>query len=450
MKTEKDYARAIEEITKVNKEVKESFSDTQKELTEYQKKLENSEKKVFDFNGEVDRSKRAIRILKRDLVDINGEMLGNERAIEFLQKAMKKLGTQVSNTTLKWKDFIITTSDQAVIDKMRKMREELERLQNDLDNLGPGQEFRFDDEIEEMMDDAIETMDDKGDEFVKENEKIVERTKREWDGLADHRREVVSGLIDLGETLSDSLFEINQTDRERELEALQTDTEKKLVLAGENEERKAQILEESELRRQAILNEQRAADRRNFFFEQGLALAEVWIQTRLAVAQAIALSPITFGEPFASYARKQGYINAGIIAAQTIPAFATGTKRVIGPGTETSDSIHAKLSKNERVIKASHNREIGYDMSNEDLVAAAKFYQSYPEALRGDLADLKGTSSRLNPKDLAKEISTPIVDQLKRQPGVAIQIDKHGSHLSVVKGQSRFHYLEEQFGITIK
>ncbi|MEO1256318.1 MAG: hypothetical protein AAFY41_15725, partial [Bacteroidota bacterium] len=104
--------------------------------------------------------------------------------------------------------FIITTSDQAVVDKMRAAREELEELQKALGEASPVDQ-QFDDEIADMMDDAISEMDQKGDEFVKANEEIVERTKQEWEALRDHRAEVVGGLIDLGTTLTDSTISKN-------------------------------------------------------------------------------------------------------------------------------------------------------------------------------------------------------------------------------------------------
>ncbi|MEO1256317.1 MAG: hypothetical protein AAFY41_15720, partial [Bacteroidota bacterium] len=234
-----------------------------------------------------------------------------------------------------------------------------------------------------------------------------------------------------------------------ELEALNAQTEAKLALAGDNENRKAEILQEAQQREQQIRADQAASERRQFLFEQALSLAEVFIQTRLAVAKAVAISPVTFGEPFASYARIQGAISAAIIAAQTIPAFAEGTERVLGPGTETSDSIDAKLSKNERVVKASQNKEIGYDMSNEELVEAAKFYKQIPYALRGDLMDITHRQPMVNQVIDPKAISDPIIRQLKKQKGVSINVDRHGATVVLQKDLQRVKYLSDRFGIDI-
>ncbi|MEQ9565183.1 MAG: hypothetical protein RLN85_05105, partial [Pseudomonadales bacterium] len=79
-----------------------------------------------------------------------------------------------------------------------------------------------------------------------------------------------------------------------------------------------------------------------------------------------------------------------------------------------------------------------------------KFYKSMPGEVRSDLISLMNSNASLDPKILAAEISRPIVKQLKSQPGVAITIDEHGSHLSVVKGMDRFTYLEKYFNVKIK
>lgn len=58
-----------------------------------------------------------------------------------------------------------------------------------------------------------------------------------------------------------------------------------------------------------------------------------------------------------------------------LPAFKEGTPYVNGEGTETSDSILARLSKGERVLNAKQNRAIGA-ISNEDLTYYVKLGQS--------------------------------------------------------------------------
>lgn len=62
----------------------------------------------------------------------------------------------------------------------------------------------------------------------------------------------------------------------------------------------------------------------------------------------------------------------------SVPAFKEGTDYVQGPGTETSDSITARLSKGERVVNAYQNKDLRSMgiITNKDLVEYAKLGKS--------------------------------------------------------------------------
>ena len=59
------------------------------------------------------------------------------------------------------------------------------------------------------------------------------------------------------------------------------------------------------------------------------------------------------------------------VAKSKLLQFAEGTEYVHGPGTETSDSIPAMLSRGERVLTASQNKQIN-GISNDNLVELAQ------------------------------------------------------------------------------
>lgn len=65
-------------------------------------------------------------------------------------------------------------------------------------------------------------------------------------------------------------------------------------------------------------------------------------------------------------------------AFASVPAFKDGTDYVQGPGTETSDSITARLSKGERVVNAYQNKDLRSMgiITNKDLVEYAKLGKS--------------------------------------------------------------------------
>jgi len=90
------------------------------------------------------------------------------------------------------------------------------------------------------------------------------------------------------------------------------------------------------------------------------AIFDILIESAVAVVKSI-LKPWLIPAILANTA-----IQVAAVAAVPIPAYAEGTDYVNGPGTETSDSIPAKLSKGERIVPANINKQLA-GISNKDL-----------------------------------------------------------------------------------
>jgi len=86
--------------------------------------------------------------------------------------------------------------------------------------------------------------------------------------------------------------------------------------------------------------------------------------------------------------------------------FATGTERVRGEGTWTSDSIPVNLSKDERVIKSSDNARLGFErMSNKQLVHYALLGQRvHSDPLFAFAMGLRGQQSKLEESKLSLQV----------------------------------------------
>lgn len=86
--------------------------------------------------------------------------------------------------------------------------------------------------------------------------------------------------------------------------------------------------------------------------------------------------------------------------------FATGTERVRGEGTWTSDSVPVNLSKDERVIKSSDNAKLGFErMSNKQLVHYALLGQRvHTDPLFAFAMGLRGQQSKLEESKLSLQV----------------------------------------------
>ena len=87
-------------------------------------------------------------------------------------------------------------------------------------------------------------------------------------------------------------------------------------------------------------------------FERQLALFQVAIDTAASAGKTAAQLGYPAAIPFIALAITQGAARAALIATQPLPAFKDGEIDIDGPGTGTSDSILARISKGESVVNA--------------------------------------------------------------------------------------------------
>jgi hypothetical protein len=167
---------------------------------------------------------------------------------------------------------------------------------------------------------------------------------------------------------------------------------------------------------------------------KALAIAQTTIETFLGAQRAFSQTP---GEIFiksaaAAAAVAQGLARVGAISNVKLPRFKDGTERFIGVGTDTSDSNLALLSVNERVMSAKHNRAIGFNMSNDELVRAAQFYKTYH------------SNSTINDARIVGAINqTTATIARKKYPG--INITKDGLVKVVSDGQNTQKYVNQTY-----
>ena len=76
-----------------------------------------------------------------------------------------------------------------------------------------------------------------------------------------------------------------------------------------------------------VFSEESAMGKALFLFQQGLAIAEIWVNVAKANMKAVNASPLTFGQPWVTANTVQGGINTALVLAQTVghlAKFATG------------------------------------------------------------------------------------------------------------------------------
>lgn len=151
-----------------------------------------------------------------------------------------------------------------------------------------------------------------------------------------------------------------------DLNNLQAQANYEMALAGNNADAKAKIQKDFAAKQKQLQIEQaqRARD---------LAILEIVLNTARGVTAALASVPPNV--PLSIFVGASGLLQLAVANTTKMPKFKDGVFSLDGPGTETSDSIMAGLSRNESVVSAEKTRRfkdilkpmIEDDISLEDV-----------------------------------------------------------------------------------
>ena len=153
-------------------------------------------------------------------------------------------------------------------------------------------------------------------------------------------KEFLTSALDTASAIIGIISQFQEAATQKRLGDLEREKQARLQSAGEDAAAREQIEAQYQARKEEI--ERQAAVKR-----KRIAIAEAVIQTALNIIK-------TLSNPFqAALVAAAGAAQIAVISAQQ---FATGVFDLKGPGSETSDSIPAWLSRGESVIPAKHTR----------------------------------------------------------------------------------------------
>lgn len=173
--------------------------------------------------------------------------------------------------------------------------------------------------------------------------KLQEQKDYEYEILekaAEKRRELEQRISELSIEFAAAALEFALTSREVDTQAISDKYETELALAGDNDRAKEQI----ELERDKKL---RAAEIKNKQIQKDNARSKILIDTAVAVIKTFA----EFGYP-AGIVPAALMTGISLISLANVRKYKDGEVNIDGPGTSTSDSINAKISRGESVINA--------------------------------------------------------------------------------------------------
>lgn len=298
-----------------------------------------------------------------DLLKTNQTLEERRKTMRYIVETQKFLGEFQPGTTedpLPWvtEDKNKLTAEQiALLEKLKKALEDaLNTFDKDLfpeeieilplpdpDKLSGALE-EFNDKIKKNLEKLGDELDaERKEQYDREYDELVEKNERE---LAEERRAAEEKKRIREATTEFVISSLQQIaymallTRQEDFDDERARFDERLALAGDNERARQQIMFERERAEEEFRRRQKAAEKRN-------AKTRILIDTAAGIARAVAESPTTFGLPFSAFVALTGALQVAAVGK-----YAKGVIDIQGPGSKTSDSIPAMLSRGESVMTA--------------------------------------------------------------------------------------------------
>jgi len=258
---------------------------------------------------------------------------------EFLkvQKEIAKVQAELDSVTKKTKLDLSESLDKLpkmlsnIYDPLSELPTEIERFRAALSLIFGDVENN--DEVADFfkgIEVAIEDADDANVEFFENLLKNQDLAKKNAENYRDAQ-------FDIAKSLFSGMSDLNDQQTQRYIDNLQRQLDAGRITQGQFENERA-----SALRKQAKQ-------------DKAYSVFRIILDTAVSIMNFLtAKPPNPFGAVAAGVA---GAIQSGIAINQPLPAFAKGVVDLKGEGTETSDSIFARLSKGESVVTAKGTRQ---------------------------------------------------------------------------------------------
>jgi hypothetical protein len=283
-------------------------------------------------------------------------------------------------------------------ERLKQINEDLAQIKRDVRLQEMADKRAFD---EEFADNEIEQAEDLNAQLAEINKMRLEKELEDEEDFQGRKMEIIMGAVD---TFTDILSSFNQLriqQIDQEVQANELARNRELEAAEGNAVREFEINEKFDKKKEELRVKQVKAQKQQSLIEIGIATAK-------GIALAVAESPLTFGLPFSAFVAA-----TGIAQALVVSKFKKGVIDLQGPGTETSDSIPAMLSKRESVMTANETKDY------KDTLLAIRRREIRPEVLNSFV--LNGANDPIIINDYNK-----LAEAVMRQPQNHTMIDENG------------------------
>lgn len=340
------------------------------------------------------------------------------------------------------------------------------------DDKDPTPEVKRLEELKKLSVKRIEVVEDEADAIADSFDKIeaaasdkdgsiargLQRTSKEIKAMNRETQEYAKAMNDFIftslEAITSTALQIAKDSINAEFEAEQDMIDKAMEgrMAALEQRRQDDLISEAQYQQQkeTIQKQHDATVRqmrqREWRIEKQMRMTEILMNNAVAISRALAESggtAIGLGFRLATIGVTTAMALA-LLATQKMPAFAKGTEYVDGPGSGTSDSIQARLSKGERVVPAHINELLG-GIKNDDLpkLIALKTGMDMTKPMFADAGEYSRamTGGEIDYNKLAELFA----EKMMKAPRTVVNLDKAGFSLYQMKAGYKRQYLNNYY-----
>jgi hypothetical protein len=396
--------------------------DIKKAIEEYGISYETAEKILRNYNDELELTQSNVKIAER-----------------VYKEFFKLYNTETKNATQTTEDFNEALDKIDIPEKLGDWHSYVEKFKRAF-NKAFGKDFAPD------LEDGLEAANKK---FKKHMDTLYEDLQEGLDKQGDAREQADfenRTLAQAGHDFTNGLIRASiVNDRESmdmRMDMFRAQREEELRLVGDNEAAKARINKEFDAKEKKLREQQ--AER-----EKNMALFQMLISEGPAIAKTASTLGFPLAIPFVAAMVGLFAAQSGKLKGVGLPRFKDGVFDLDGPGSETSDSIPAMLSKRESVVPAKRSKEFSWllqPLIEDKAFNATRLRQlveeHVPMQLRGDLM----TTQKAGGADPA------ILEEMRRtrkaienMPEPHWNVDNDGLSLSVRRGETWTHYVNNRY-----
>lgn len=274
---------------------------------------------------------------------------------------------------------------------------------------------------------------------------VGERAKERADeqlALDKLRQDSLANLVDYSTMAFDEILRSRTIAVQQEMALLENQYRYELNLAGNNADARNAIQQRYDQQRRALMNRQAQVDQQNAIFA-------ILVNQGPGIAKAISSAPPPLN--FALGAAVAAYFALMLNNQRRIqpPRFKDGVFSLEGPGTETSDSILAMLSRNESVVPARKSRKFAsvlkpmIEDDNFSMIDLKRIVdRNLPDFRLPVVMGMPGTDS----KEVAEELRKTR-EAIVNKPETRIVVDNNGFAVYKGKAESWTRYTAKRYPV---